>query len=84
MARFTALIFDFDGTVAYTAPDVWDAVEAGTLVFGKKIDPDYRADPRNLSLHPRKIFEDCLGPLTDEEYWKAQNALSQLYGQDTD
>ena len=84
MARFSTLIFDFDGTIAYTAPDVWDAVEAGTLVFGKKIDPDYRADPRNLALPPRQIFEDCLGPLTDEDYRKAQNALSQLYGHDTD
>ena len=84
MARYSTLIFDFDGTVAYTAADVWDAVEAGTLVFGKKVDPDYRADPRNPSLHPRKIFEDCLGPLTDDDYMRAQKALGQYYGQDTD
>ena len=84
MPRYSTLIFDFDGTVAYTAADVWDAVEAGTLLFGKQIDPDYRADPRNLSLHPRKIFEDCLGPISDEDYIKAQKALGQYYGQDTD
>ncbi|MGI5888119.1 MAG: HAD family hydrolase [Oscillospiraceae bacterium] len=84
MARFSALIFDFDGTVAYTAPDVWEAVEAGTMTFGKKVPPEYRADPRNLSLPVRRIFEDCAGrPLSDTELRTAAAALSRLYGRDT-
>lgn len=49
MHRYSAILFDFDGTVAYTAKDVWSSVRYGFAQYGLTLPEDYAADDRNLA-----------------------------------
>jgi len=54
---FDAVLFDLDGTLAYTREDVWDSVDYAAVSIGATLPAPFRADPRNLSLSDREIFE---------------------------
>ena len=49
MHRYSAVLFDFDGTLADTAKDVWDSVRYGFKKNGLSIPDNYAADDRNLA-----------------------------------
>ena len=49
MHRYSAVLFDFDGTLADTAKDVWDSVRYGFGKNGLSIPDNYAADDRNLA-----------------------------------
>lgn len=51
MHRYSAVLFDFDGTLADTAKDVWDSVRYGFKKNGLSIPDNYAADDRNLALY---------------------------------
>lgn len=48
MEKFSAVLFDFDGTVAHTADDVWESVKYGFETCGLELPAAYMADSRNL------------------------------------
>ena len=48
--KVSAVLLDFDGTVAYTAEDVWESVEYGFRAAGLELPASFRADPRNLAV----------------------------------
>ena len=84
MISCDGVIFDFDGTVAFTAEDVWRAVDYAAEKAGGSIDPEYRSDPVNLSKPAAQIFRDNFGPLTDEQVAEMCRDLSHHYGWITD
>lgn len=55
--NFSSVLFDFDGTLADTAEDVWDSVSYGFSVCGLKLDPAFRMDARNLSMSVPQMVE---------------------------
>lgn len=57
MGRFTAVLFDFDGTVARTAEDVWDSVRYGFTACGLELPADFSGDNRNLFQSPGEMVE---------------------------
>ncbi len=47
--KVSAVLLDFDGTVAYTAEDVWESVEYGFRAARLELPASFRSDPRNLA-----------------------------------
>lgn len=56
MEQFSAVLFDFDGTVARTAEDVWASVRYGFEVCGLELPAAYAADSRNLFNSPGEMM----------------------------
>lgn len=57
MGKFSAVIFDFDGTVARTAEDVWASVRYGFECNALTLPPDFSGDSRNLFQSPGEMVE---------------------------
>ena len=66
MHRYSAVLFDFDGTLADTAKDVWDSVRYGFKKNGLSIPDNYAADDRNLAKLNEQIVAE-LYPGSPEE-----------------
>ncbi|MDR1209075.1 MAG: HAD family hydrolase [Clostridiales bacterium] len=58
---YDAVIFDFDGTLADTAEDVWRSVEYAAARAGGRVSPEFRACARNLALPRRDIWREIGG-----------------------
>ena len=56
MAKYDAVIFDFDGTVAYTAADVWDSLRWAARRLGGELDGEFSKNDANLGLPMERIF----------------------------
>ncbi len=82
--RFEGVIFDFDGTVAFTAEDVWRAIDYAAEREGLAIDPAYRGDQVNLAKTGRQIFVDNFGQLPEQQLQRMCDNLVQHYGYITD
>ena len=54
--RFDAVVFDFDGTLADTARDVWASVEYAAMLAGGRLREGFTAVPENLSLPLEEIY----------------------------
>ena len=57
MVKYSAVIFDFDGTVARTAEDVWDSVRYGFESCGLTLPESFSGDSRNLFNAPGDMVE---------------------------
>ena len=64
--EFTAVLFDFDGTLSDTAADVWDSVAYGFAACGLSLDPAFSADQRNLAMPVTQMVK-LLYPELQEE-----------------
>jgi phosphoglycolate phosphatase len=54
--NYDAVIFDFDGTLADTGPDVWLSIEFAAREAGGRIREDFVAKAANLGLSIEEIF----------------------------
>ena len=83
--RFEGVIFDFDGTIAYTAEDVWRAVDYAVELEGHKIDPAFRSVHTNLSKPVRQMYEEIFGgSISDEMFERLCENLDKHYRYITD
>lgn len=57
MVKYSAVIFDFDGTVARTAEDVWGSVRYGFESCGLVLPESFSGDSRNLFNAPGDMVE---------------------------
>lgn len=79
MRQFSAVLFDFDGTLAYTAADVWDSVRYGFSRFGLELPDAYARDDRNLA-KPVEVMVSELYPQVGDDVGTAVNqAVSDHY-----
>lgn len=58
MMIYNAVIFDFDGTIAYTAKDVWGSIEYATKRLGCIVPAVIMNDDSNLGLSTLEIFKE--------------------------
>lgn len=65
--KYTAVLWDFDGTLANTGQDVWDSVEYAAKVLHGMVEPGFRAEDSNLGKTVDEIFEAVI-PFPGEEY----------------
>lgn len=84
MSKFDGVIFDFDGTIAFTAEDVWLAIDYAAEQEGLKIDPEYRKNQVNLARTQAQIFTDNFGELPEEQLKRMCANLNKHYGWITD
>ena len=54
--KYNAVIFDFDGTIAYTAEDVWDSIEYAANRLGSIMPDKIKNDDSNLALSTKELF----------------------------
>lgn len=78
---YQAVVFDFDGTLAFTREDVWDSVEYAAESVGGDLPAAFRADPGNLSLPECAIFDAVKGPAPDTRFDDFASALKKHYRQ---
>lgn len=78
-AAYNAVIFDFDGTLAFTREDVWDSVEYAAMSVGGSLPVAFRADPRNLALPTHAVFSAIKGSASDERFDAFTLALRKHY-----
>lgn len=79
MRRFSAVLFDFDGTLAYTAADVWDSVRYGFSRFGLKLPDTYAQDDRNLAKLVEVMVSELYPQASDDVKTAASQAVSDHY-----
>lgn len=63
--KYDAVLFDFDGTIANTAEDVWLAIDYALAKQGLNLNQEYWGDTRNLAFPLDKILSDNFGDLPE-------------------
>ena len=66
MHKYTAVIFDFDGTIAYTAKAVWNSLRYGFEKAGLVLPQDYSSDDRNLANTVYEMVENFYPQASDD------------------
>lgn len=61
--RFDAILFDFDGTLANTRDDVWDALQVAATRVGGSLPNGVLANPVNLALPMAELFSKIVPSL---------------------
>lgn len=79
MHRYSAVLFDFDGTVAYTARDVWESVRYGFATCGLTIPEDYASDDRNLAYLVPDMVHQLYPEVPESIGGKVEQAVSRHY-----
>lgn len=79
MRRFSAVIFDFDGTVADTAADVWCSVRCGFAACGLTLPDGFAADNRNLAYSVAEMVKMLHPDAPAEAAAQADMATTQHY-----
>lgn len=64
--KYNAVIFDFDGTIAYTSKDVWGSIEYAANRIGSIIPEAVKKDDSNLGSSTLELF-NMLEPLPSTE-----------------
>lgn len=54
--KYNAVIFDFDGTLAYTSKDVWDSIEYAAGRIGGSLPAEVKSNDSLLSLSVYELF----------------------------
>jgi len=70
--KYDVVIWDFDGTLAYTSEDVWESIEYAAYVCGgitSKIDKTFREKSSNLNESMKEIFK-AIKPSIDEKMFE--------------
>lgn len=55
--RYRKILWDFDGTLAYTSRDVWHSLEYAADQCGGRLPQDFLSNDSNLALPMQKIFK---------------------------
>lgn len=79
MRRFSAVLFDFDGTLADTAADVWDSVRYGFSQLGLELPDAYAHDDRNLAKLVEVMVSELYPQVSDDVKTAVSQAVSDHY-----
>jgi len=77
--KYNAAIFDFDGTLADTASDVWKSIEYAAMKLGGHIDADFMKETSNLSAPMRDIFMAVHPTPSIEKLYQFQEEIKHHY-----
>lgn len=79
MGRFSAVLFDFDGTLADTAADVWASVAYGFSRFGLVLPESYIQDNRNLANLVENMVAELHPEVPESVKMEVSRAVSRHY-----
>lgn len=75
---YLAVLWDFDGTLAYTSADVWLSLEYAADQLGGHIDETFRQNDSNLAKPIYEIFQQVT-PFPGIEKYQKFNELLQIH-----
>lgn len=67
--KYTAILWDFDGTLANTGEDVWKSVEFAASCYGGALEKNFRNHDSNLAKPMWDIFSAVV-PFPGQEYFE--------------
>ncbi len=74
MVKYKVILWDFDGTIAYTGKDVWNSLEYAASLCGGRFPQSFMGDDRNLGLPMMEIYQKIV-PYPGEEKFPEFDAL---------
>ena len=77
--NYNAAIFDFDGTLANTAEDVWRSVTYAAEQLGRTLDRRFMENPSNLGAVPEELFQAVQPSLSPDLQEVFQNEIRRHY-----
>lgn len=77
--RWSVVLWDFDGTVANTALDVWISLEKSVQLFGRRFPDRFLEDSSNLSLPMQDICATFIPPLEEGEIAAFEREVARQY-----
>lgn len=83
-SRWKVVLWDFDGTVANTAPDVWLSLENAARRFGRRLPDWFASDPSNLSLPMTDICGTLLPPVEGDGVEAFEREVARQYREVSD
>lgn len=76
--KYDYVLWDFDGTLAYTGADVWGSLEYAAQECGGTIPLTYRKNDSNLGKSVQEIFHQVT-PFPGEEKYKEYDDLVRIH-----
>lgn len=67
--KYKKILWDFDGTLAYTSKDVWNSLEYSAMKCGGKLPKNFISNDSNLGKPMKEIF-DHIFPVPNEEKYE--------------
>ncbi len=77
--KYNAAIFDFDGTLANTAADVWKSVEYAAEKLGGHMDQDFMKDESKLGLPLPEIFRAVIPAMPEQLFKQFRDEIRRHY-----
>lgn len=77
--KYKMILWDFDGTLAYTGRDVWNSLEYSAAKCGGKLPPEFTRNDSNLGKPMREIFGKILPALDEEKQGKFEELVRIHY-----
>ncbi len=77
--KYNAAIFDFDGTLADTAADVWKSVEYAAEKLGGHMDRDFMKDESKLGLPLPEIFRAVIPAMPEQLFKQFRDEIRKHY-----
>lgn len=77
--KYNAVIFDFDGTLADTAHDVWKSVEYAAGKLGGRMDTEFMKNTENLGAPMADILKAVQPVQPGELLWQFQEDIKYHY-----
>lgn len=74
MVKYKMILWDFDGTLAYTGKDVWNSLEYAAALCGGKFPKDFMENDGNLGIPMMEIYKKIV-PYPGEEKFSEFDAL---------
>ncbi len=81
MNRYSAVLFDFDGTIADTASDVWNSVRYGFETCGLVLPDDFASNNQNLAMLVCDMVELIYPGAAESIKEDVENAVAVHYRQ---
>lgn len=76
--KYNYILWDFDGTLAYTGADVWGSLEYAAQKCGGTIPAQYRKDDSNLGKSVWEIFHQVT-PFPGEDKYEEYDELVRIH-----
>ncbi len=79
MNKFTSVLFDFDGTIANTAADVWASVDYGFDRCGYYLPKSFSRDNRNLALPIDEMAKRLYPGISESDCRRIRGSVNNHY-----
>ena len=76
--KYKMILWDFDGTLAYTGKDVWNSLEYAAEKCGGRLPEEFVSEDSNLGKSVKEIFQRIV-PVPEEEKYAMFEELVRVH-----